>query len=72
MIASVLQAALKCCVYLLLVIKDRVNSNKNVTEGESFTHLEMLPGECRLLSFRCIGQVRVLPQAFQRLVDCLP
>ena len=48
----------------------RVNSHKNVTEGWLLTHLEMLPKECRLL-FSCIGEVRVLPQPFQRLVDYL-
>lgn len=49
----------------------RVNSYKNVTEGRLLTHLEMLPEECHLLSFSCIGGVRVLPQPVQRLIDFL-
>lgn len=44
-----------------LASERRVNSYKNVTEAKLFTHLEMLPGQCRLLSVGCIG-LRVFPE----------
>src|SRR4030043_210835 len=47
----------------------RVNSSKNVTEEGSFTHLEMLPAECRLLSLSSIGGLGVFPELFHSLVD---
>jgi len=39
----------------------RVNSYKNVTEGESLTQLEMLPRERRLLSISLVEWPWVLP-----------
>jgi len=47
----------------------RVNSSKNVTEEGSFTHLEMLPAKCRLLSLCSIGGLGVFPELFHSLVD---
>jgi len=62
--------------YLLLSVKAkryvrilRVNSSKNVTEEGSFTHLEMLPAKCRLLSLCSIGGLGVFPELFHSLVD---